>query len=380
MKLKLSISTCPNDTFMFDAMLHRRIDTEGLDFDLTMADIEQLNAAALAGEPDITKLSYASFPLVADRYRILGSGSALGRGNGPLLVSRHKLYPDELRDAASRSRASTRPRTGCCRCFSPKRPTNGLPVLRYRRRRSERRMRRRRTDPRRPIHVPREGIAARSRSGRGVGETHFAAVAARSHRRFAPTGRATGPDGRARTAPQRGIRLCSSRSIGRLRAQPCPRTERGGDEKPYRAVREPPFGRSGRGRPPSRRAAAGTRKRGGIPMIRETLERLRAEDNLRELPRIEIRGKYVVCDGKRYLNLSSNDYLGLACSDADRKFMQRQPDDGAFLLSNPSSRLVTGQQVPTMRDSSRPCRNSSAAARRWSRDRAIWSTRASCRL
>ena len=54
MKLKLSISTCPNDTFMFDAMLHRRIDTEGLDFDLTMADIEQLNAAALAGEPDIT--------------------------------------------------------------------------------------------------------------------------------------------------------------------------------------------------------------------------------------------------------------------------------------------------------------------------------------
>lgn len=99
MKLKLSISTCPNDTFMFDAMLHRRIDTEGLDFDLTMADIEQLNAAALAGEPDVTKLSYASFPLVADRYRILGSGSALGRGNGPLLVSRHKLYPDELRDA-----------------------------------------------------------------------------------------------------------------------------------------------------------------------------------------------------------------------------------------------------------------------------------------
>ena len=94
MKLKLSISTCPNDTFMFDAMLHRRIDTEGLDFDLTMADIEQLNAAALAGEPDITKLSYASFPLVADRYRILGSGSALGRGNGPLLVRRVYLFSD----------------------------------------------------------------------------------------------------------------------------------------------------------------------------------------------------------------------------------------------------------------------------------------------
>uniref|UniRef100_UPI003FF0D2E4 MqnA/MqnD/SBP family protein n=1 Tax=Alistipes ihumii TaxID=1470347 RepID=UPI003FF0D2E4 len=78
MKLKLSISTCPNDTFMFDAMLHRRIDTEGLDFDLTMADIEQLNAAALAGEPDITKLSYASFPLVADRCRVSGSGPRRG--------------------------------------------------------------------------------------------------------------------------------------------------------------------------------------------------------------------------------------------------------------------------------------------------------------
>ena len=99
MKLKLSISTCPNDTFMFDAMVHRRIDTEGLEFDLTLCDIEQLNAAALDAEADITKLSYAVVPEVLDRYRILNSGSALGRGNGPLLVSRHKIYPDELGDA-----------------------------------------------------------------------------------------------------------------------------------------------------------------------------------------------------------------------------------------------------------------------------------------
>lgn len=99
LKLKLSISPCPNDTFMFDAMIHRRIDTEGLEFDLTMADIEQLNAAAIAGEADLSKLSYASVPLLGGRYRILRSGSALGRGNGPLLVSRHKIYPDELRDA-----------------------------------------------------------------------------------------------------------------------------------------------------------------------------------------------------------------------------------------------------------------------------------------
>lgn len=115
-------------------------------------------------------------------------------------------------------------------------------------------------------------------------------------------------------------------------------------------------------------------------MIRETLERLRAEDNLRELPRIEIRGKIRRRDGKRYLNLSSNDYLGLACSDANRKFMQRQPDDGAFLLSNPSSRLVTGNSSDYARLESALSEPLRRPARRWSRDRAIWSTRASCRL
>ena len=99
MNLKLNISTCPNDTFMFEAMLHGRIDTEGLVFDLHLADIEQLNGAALSGEPDISKLSYAAVPQISDRYKILNSGSALGRGNGPLLVSRYKIYPDELHDA-----------------------------------------------------------------------------------------------------------------------------------------------------------------------------------------------------------------------------------------------------------------------------------------
>ena len=99
MKLKLNISTCPNDTFMFDAMIHRRIDTEGLEFDVTLADIEQLNQTALEGGTDISKLSYAVVPLLKERYKVLNSGSALGRGNGPLLVSRRKIYPDELHDA-----------------------------------------------------------------------------------------------------------------------------------------------------------------------------------------------------------------------------------------------------------------------------------------
>ncbi len=72
---------------MFDALLHGRVDTEGLNFEAHLADIEQLNATALSGGPDVTKISYAVLPLIAQRYRVLSSGSALGRGNGPLLVS-----------------------------------------------------------------------------------------------------------------------------------------------------------------------------------------------------------------------------------------------------------------------------------------------------
>lgn len=77
-------------------------------------------------------------------------------------------------------------------------------------------------------------------------------------------------------------------------------------------------------------------------MMREELERLAAEGNLRHLPQIEIEGAYVVSEEKRYLNLSSNDYLGLSCSGLHREFMAQMAADEAFLLSNPSSRLITG--------------------------------------
>lgn len=97
MKLRLAISTCPNDTFMFDALIHGRVDTEGLDFELTMCDIEELNKLASSAEVDVCKISYGVYELIADRFKILNSGSALGRGNGPLLVSRHKMYKDEVR-------------------------------------------------------------------------------------------------------------------------------------------------------------------------------------------------------------------------------------------------------------------------------------------
>lgn len=96
-KLKLHISTCPNDTFMFDAILHGRLTPPPpFDTDLTMSDIEELNKAVLTGEADISKISYAVYPQIADDYMLLDSGSALGYGNGPLLVSRRKIYPDEV--------------------------------------------------------------------------------------------------------------------------------------------------------------------------------------------------------------------------------------------------------------------------------------------
>ena len=98
MKLTLGFSTCPNDTFIFDAMIHNKIDTEGLEFDVVMADVEELNRGAFAGTIDITKLSYHAFAYIADTYKLLTSGSALGRGNGPLLISKKEISSDEVKD------------------------------------------------------------------------------------------------------------------------------------------------------------------------------------------------------------------------------------------------------------------------------------------
>ena len=96
MKLSLAFSPCPNDCFMFDAMVHRRIDLEGLDFDVRMADIEALNSAAFAGGVDITKLSFHAFAYCADDYVLLDAGSALGRNCGPLLISQRPISPEEV--------------------------------------------------------------------------------------------------------------------------------------------------------------------------------------------------------------------------------------------------------------------------------------------
>ena len=96
MRLTLGFSPCPNDTFIFDAMVHGRIDTEGLEFDYFLTDVEELNRKAITSEVDITKISYHAYAYVAHNYLILDAGSALGYRNGPLLISKRRIGISEL--------------------------------------------------------------------------------------------------------------------------------------------------------------------------------------------------------------------------------------------------------------------------------------------
>ena len=88
MKLTLGFSPCPNDTFIFDALVHHKIDTEGLEFEVVFADVSQLNKWAFKGKLDVTKLSYNAFTHCVENYILLDSGSALGRNCGPLLIKK----------------------------------------------------------------------------------------------------------------------------------------------------------------------------------------------------------------------------------------------------------------------------------------------------
>lgn len=88
MKLTLGFSPCPNDTFIFDALVNKKIDTEGFEFDVYLEDVQTLNKWAIEGRLDISKISYGVLPLVLDQYNYLKSGGALGKGVGPLLISR----------------------------------------------------------------------------------------------------------------------------------------------------------------------------------------------------------------------------------------------------------------------------------------------------
>jgi len=87
MKYTVGFSPCPNDTFIFDALVNKKIDTGHLAFDVVLEDVQTLNRWAMEGKLDITKLSYGVLPLVLQTYTVLKSGSALGRGVGPLLIT-----------------------------------------------------------------------------------------------------------------------------------------------------------------------------------------------------------------------------------------------------------------------------------------------------
>ncbi len=92
MKFTLGFSPCPNDTFIFDALVNNKINTKGYEFDVVLEDVQTLNQWAIQGKLDITKLSYGVLALVLNNYAVLKSGSALGKGVGPLLIANNETF------------------------------------------------------------------------------------------------------------------------------------------------------------------------------------------------------------------------------------------------------------------------------------------------
>jgi 1,4-dihydroxy-6-naphthoate synthase len=88
MKLTLGFSPCPNDTFIFDALVNKKIDTGEFEFDFVLEDVQQLNQNAINNRYDISKISFGVYPKIMNHYMILNSGSALGKGVGPLLITK----------------------------------------------------------------------------------------------------------------------------------------------------------------------------------------------------------------------------------------------------------------------------------------------------
>lgn len=88
MKFTIGFSPCPNDTFIFDALINNKIDTEGFAFEPVLKDVQTLNKWAIEKKLDISKISYGVLPLVINNYTVLKSGGALGKGVGPLLISK----------------------------------------------------------------------------------------------------------------------------------------------------------------------------------------------------------------------------------------------------------------------------------------------------
>ena len=90
MNFTLGFSPCPNDTFIFDALVNNKIDTGGLSFEVVLEDVQTLNKWAMEGRLDASKISYGVLPLVLDEYVVLNAGGALGKGVGPLLITKEE--------------------------------------------------------------------------------------------------------------------------------------------------------------------------------------------------------------------------------------------------------------------------------------------------
>lgn len=97
--LKLGISPCPNDTYIFAPLLQKRIDLRPYSLQARLADVQELNEAVLAHELDVAKISMAVYPRIQKHYRLLSCGGALGRGCGPLLVADRRQDIKDLTDA-----------------------------------------------------------------------------------------------------------------------------------------------------------------------------------------------------------------------------------------------------------------------------------------
>jgi 1,4-dihydroxy-6-naphthoate synthase len=96
-RYSLGYSPCPNDAFIFYALTHGKVAAPGVSLDAHVADVEELNRTALRSTLDISKMSFHAFGLVRDAYRLLRCGGAIGRGSGPLVVSRRQIGMEELR-------------------------------------------------------------------------------------------------------------------------------------------------------------------------------------------------------------------------------------------------------------------------------------------
>jgi 1,4-dihydroxy-6-naphthoate synthase len=96
MRVTLGFSPCPNDTFIFDALVNNKIDTKGFEFDVVLEDVQTLNKWALEQKLNFSKISYGVLPLIQKNYTLLNSGGALGKGVGPLLIAKSDISKSDI--------------------------------------------------------------------------------------------------------------------------------------------------------------------------------------------------------------------------------------------------------------------------------------------